>query len=318
MSNAKLDALKALFKKEKDKKAENGGSRKRGDMYPFWQMELNQKAIVRILPDANQDNPFQFFVDKLEHTLSIDGKDERIPCLQMYGEKCPICDTSRDYYKTEGKGSAQGKYYYRKKISLLRVLVLEDPLPADEETGENAVGKVLNTQFGYQLMEKIKEDTSSEEMDSLPFDLEEGYNFIIKKTPQGDYGTYTVASGFARKPTAISEHFDGDIELIDLQTLLPANPGFEFVKRKLDVHTNGSSDESDNDDEDKHERKTPPAKAAAAAKAKAPKIEAEDDDDDYEAEAPKKKPAVVVDDEDEDDIISAIRDRNRKKQQKAD
>lgn len=313
MSNAKLDALKALFKKEKDKKTDNGGNRKRGDMYPFWQMELNQSATVRILPDANTDNPFQFFVDKLEHTLSIDGNDERIPCLQMYGEKCPICDTSREFYKLEGKGSTQGKYYYRKKISLLRVLVIKDPLPNDEETGENAVGKVLNTQFGYQLMEKIKEDTSSEEMDSLPYDLEDGYNFVIKKTPQGDYGTYTVASGFARKPTPISDYFEGDVELIDLQTLLPANPGFEFVKRKLDIHTNGSSDDAG--DEDEPRAKTPPAKAKAA-----PVVHVEDEDEDEDEVKVKPKSSASTkaskqdeDDEDEDDIIAEIRNRNRKK-----
>ena len=129
MSNKKLDALKALFKKEKENKTE-GGNKKRGDMYPFWQMDMNKKAVVRLLPDKNPENPYQFFIDKLEHTLSINGKDEKVACLQMYGEKCPICDLSRDFYKTEGKGSANGKYYYRKKTSLLRVLVVEDPLQA--------------------------------------------------------------------------------------------------------------------------------------------------------------------------------------------
>lgn len=326
MSNKKkLDALKALFKKEKENKTE-GGNKRRGDMYPFWQMDMNKKAVVRILPDKNPENPYMFFIDKLEHTLSINGKDEKVPCLQMYGEKCPICELSRDFYKTEGKGSANGKYYYRKKTSLLRVLVVEDPLPPDEETGETAEGKVLNTQFGYQLMEKIKEEIASDELEALPWDMDEGYNFIIKKTPQGEYGTYAVGSGFARRPTPVDPEIADSIELIDLQTLLPKNPGYEFVKRKLDAHLNGTEDDADGDDEDGDEDEAPkkPAKPVPAKPSKIQEAEEEDEDEDEDVDeydtppakpskAPAKKPVIPDEDEDdEEDILAQIR-RNRKR-----
>lgn len=332
MSNKKLDALKALFKKEKENKTE-GGNKKRGDMYPFWQMDMNKKAVVRLLPDKNPENPYQFFIDKLEHTLSINGKDEKVACLQMYGEKCPICDLSRDFYKTEGKGSANGKYYYRKKTSLLRVLVVEDPLPADEETGETAEGKVLNTQFGYQLMEKIKEEIGSDELETLPWDMDEGYNFIIKKTPQGEYGTYAVGSGFARRPTPVDPEIVDSIELIDLQTLLPKNPGYEFIKRKLDAHLNGTEDDGEGeedggeDEAPKKPAKPAPAKPSPAKPSKIQEAEEEDEDTDDEDEeededdtppakpskAPAKKPVVPdADEDDEEDILAQIR-RNRKK-----
>jgi len=314
MSNKKLDALKALFKKEKESKTDNGG-KKRGDMYPFWQMDLNKKAVIRILPDKNQDNPYMFYVDKLEHTLSINGKNERVPCLQMYGEKCPICDVSRDYYKAEGKASANGKYYYRKKISLLRVLVVEDPLPPDEETGEKSDGKVLNTQFGYQLMEKIKEEIGSDELgDALPWDMEEGYNFNIKKTPQGEYGTYTVGSGFARRPTAIDADLLETIELVDLETLLPKNPGYEFVKRKLDAHISGDDAEETGDEEE-----APEEAPVKQTRKPAPRVEKDGDEGD-DAPPPAKqtsKPSKAeqeadTDAEGEDDILAQIR-RNRQK-----
>ena len=206
MSNKKLDALRALYQKEKDKKKNNnGGGQSRNDIYPFWQMDVGQEAIVRLLPDKNEDNPFQYHVDRLEHNLSINGKNEKIPCLSMYGEKCPICDLSRDFYKSEGKESKNGKYYYRKKTSLVRLLVLTDPLPPNEETGETYAGKVYNSQFGYQLMEKIREEISGDDLEELPWDLENGHNFRIKKSAQGEHGNYSTGSKFIPKVTGIED-----------------------------------------------------------------------------------------------------------------
>lgn len=303
MSNAKYEALKALFKKEKAQK-EDGGKRKRGDMYPFWQMEVNKKAVVRILPDKNQDNPYMFYTDKLEHTLSINGKDERIPCLSMYTEKCPICDLSRQFYKAEGKESKQGKYYYRKKTALVRVLVIEDPLPADEDTGENCVGKVMNTQFSFQLMEKIKEEIGSDALEGdIPWDMQEGYNFTIKKTPQGEHGTYAIGSGFARKQSAIDSELADTIELIDLETLLPKNPGHEFVQRKLNSHMNGEDDAGDGDDGDGD----PEPETVKVTKV----TESGDDAEPSKTTKVTKVEEPVVDPDDDGDILEQIR-RNRK------
>jgi len=299
MSNKKLDALKALFKKEKEKQSGEGTKRSRGDFWPFWEMNVGEKAKVRLLPDKNEENPFQFYVEKLEHKLAIDGKTETIPCLEMYGEKCPISDLSRKFYKEEGKGSANGKYYYRKKSNIVRLLVLEDPLPPDEETGETAVGKVVTTQLGYQLMEKIKEEISSDDLDELPWDIEKGYDFIIKKTAQGEHGTYAVGSGFARRPSAIPEEYLDAVQegLIDLETLLPSNPGYEFVKRKLDAHLNGS------DDSDADEGVSDVKTSTSNSKASNDKVDDDDTND-----------ALTNDssDDDDDDILAQIR-RNRRK-----
>lgn len=307
----KLEALKALFKKEKEKKGDGAG-RKRGDIYPFWQMDIDKKAVVRILPDKNPENPYMFYVDKLEHTLSINGKDERIPCLQMYGEKCPVCDLSRQYYKAEGKQSVNGKYYWRSKTSLIRVLVVEDPLPPDEETGEKAEGKVFNTQFGYQLMEKIKEEIGSDDMADDPWDMDVGYNFEIKKTAQGTHGTYAIGSRFARRPSAIDPEIAETIELVDLETLLPTNPGYDAVKRKLEAHLNGTDDEDDNGED---EQQAPPPKQAKAPKPIAKPAVSEDDDEQAPPPKASKTPAAPEpdgDDDEDDDIIARLRQRNKK------
>lgn len=313
MSSAKekLAALRAQIKKDKERTSDGGHRTGRGDFFPFWEMGMNEKATVRILPDKDDENPLVYHVNKLEHRLAINGKNETIPCLQMYGEKCPICDLSRKFYKEEGKGSVNGKYYYRKKTSMVRVLVLEDPLPADEETGETLVGRVVNTQFSYQLMEKINEEISSPDMDTLPFDLNEGYDFVIKKTPQGEYGTYIVGSGFARRASAVPEKYRELVEdsIIDLATLLPENPGYEVVKRKLDEHLNGTdNDDSDEDANEDADSAIAKLRASKLSKTVTPEEDEEDVNDKEETSS-----EDVDDDEDIESLLAQVRRNSRNK-----
>ena len=236
---SRIELLRQKIKEEKTKK-DNGGSNFNSDYYPFWQMDIGKEARVRILPDKNEDNESFFFIDRLEHKISINGEDKKIPCRSMWGEDCPICDLSRKYYKEEGKGSKNGKYYYRNKTSLVRLLVVSDPLEPNKDTGETYEGKVLNTQFGFQLMEKIKHEISKDDLGDFT-DFDEGTDFIIAKTEQagGDYGTYSVGSGFARRSTPIPADLRDSIELIDLSTLLPKDPGFEKVYNMLQAHLTG-------------------------------------------------------------------------------
>lgn len=308
MSNNRLAKLRELLKKEKTGKGNNnGGGRK--DFYPFWLMPADKKAVVRILPDLNPENPKLFYVDKLEHRISINGKDRTIPCPKSHDEtnKCPICELSAQYYKAEGKGSKNGKYYYRNRTSMVRLLVLNDPLPADD-SGETAEGKVLNSQFSYQLMEKIKAQLSSDELDDDldVFDLDRGLNFNIIKSlkPGTEYADYGIASEFSRKITAIPAEYRDNVELIDLSTLLPENPGYDAVKRLLDAHLNGTDEGGDSEDGDSGEddnmralMERRKAKAAAAAN----KVANEDEDDEPAPQKTASKKPVVVDEDEDDD-----------------
>lgn len=305
MSNKpSLAQLRERFKQQKtSKESKNFTS---NDVYPFWQMSVDNQAVVRILPDANSDNPNVFFVDKMEHTLSINGKDRKIPCLQMYGQKCPICEISRDFYKQ--KDEVQGKYYYRKKTSLARVLVMDDPLPPNEQ-GEKFTNKVCNTQFSYQIMEKIVEQISDDSENGLecePWNMDMGYDFIIKKTPQGDYGTYAIGSTFKRKPSAIPDNLREGIELVDLTTLLPKNPGEEKIQALLSAHLTG---EELNEEEAGVTRGPTPAKPAAPSKpavaAPVSRVVAEQEEE--EEEEAEVISALTSTDEDEDDDNELLR-----------
>jgi len=227
--------LNAAFKKEESK-----GSRP-NNYFPFWNMKEGEQAIVRFLPDADEENAMGFLVEKLMHTLTINGEKKSVPCLKMFDDDCPICKVSSAYYKAEDK--TNGKLYWRKKQHIVQALIVEDPLPVDSESGENHEGKIRFLAVGYQLFNIIKETFESGELDEIPYAYEGGCDFIIKKTKQGDYPTYAVGSRFARKATDLSEDqiaFVTD-NMVELSTLLPQHPGIEKVEAMLEAALTGTS-----------------------------------------------------------------------------
>lgn len=231
-----LDQLQAAFKK-----ADNDGNNLPNNYYPFWRMNDGEAATVRFLPDANKDNPFGFMVEKLMHTLEINGENKSVACLKMYEEDCPICKVSSEYYKKDDK--TNGKKYWRKKQYITQALVIEDPLPADDTTEETHVGKVRFLTLGYQVYNVIKEAFESDELDEVPFAYNGGCDFIIKKSKQGDYSTYAVGSRFARKSSNLTEEQLAVVEdnLGDLSDLLPKNPGVDKVQGMLEAALTGGT-----------------------------------------------------------------------------
>lgn len=241
MSNSKLAALKAAFGKSENE----GGQREQfvNNYYPFWNMKPGQKTVIRFLPDLDQSNARGFLVEKLFHNLMINGQKKTVPCLTMYGEDCPVCKISQEYYKA--KDDINGKKYWKKKQYIAQVLVVEDPLPADAVTGEKHEGKVRYIALGYQLYNIIKEAFASEDdpLEEIPYNFEGGYDFVIKKTEQGEYASYTVGTKFLSKQRSLTEDelAAADEGMIELNTLLPKNPGVEKVQAMLDADLNGGS-----------------------------------------------------------------------------
>jgi hypothetical protein len=296
MSISTLDQLKAAFGKAD--KNEGGGSRP-NNYYPFWNMPENSQAVIRFLPDKNEENPLGFLVEKRMHTLTINGENKSVPCLTMYGEECPICKVSGDFYKQEDK--VQGKKYWRKKQHIAQAIVVDDPLPPDDETGENHEGKVRFIALGYQLFNIIKEAFESGELDEIPYAYQGGTDFIIKKSKQGEYSTYALGSKFARKSRDLS---DDEIALaqenmVDLSTLLPQAPEEAKIHAMLEAALNGGEYvEHESADEGlafKPKAASKPAATPAPAKAE----ESEEDSSDGDAEA--------------DKILAAIRSRRANK-----
>ncbi len=283
-----LEQIKAAFKKQ------DTNETRPNNYYRFWDMKLGEQAVVRFLPDANKDNPFGFMVEKLAHTLEINGDFKTVPCLKMYEENCPICNVSSAYYKDEGKGSVNGKKYWRKTQHSVQALIMEDPLPVNPETGENAEGKVKFLNLSYQIYSVIKEAFESGELDEVPYFFEGGCDFIIKKTEGGDYPKYDVGSKFARRSSDLTED---EIALateqsVDLSTLLPSSPGLEKVESMLEAALTGETYEDGNSSD---------ASEASAEEAKTTPA----------AQTPKEAPASEFNEE-SDDILAQIRNRKNK------
>jgi hypothetical protein len=81
--------------------------------------------------------------------------------------------------------------------------------------------------------------------DDLPCDYKNGTNFIIHKTKQGEYASYT-SSAFQRKSTALSPEEVKNVKkhLVDLSTVLPEKPKHDDVQKLLHEALGwGSSDE---------------------------------------------------------------------------
>lgn len=304
-----LAELRQQFKNKAEGKKEFTGN---SEVYPHWNIAEGATATVRILPDKNEDNSNYFYIDKLEHKLSIEGKDRKIPCIKMYGEKCPICELSAKYYKAEGKDSVQGKYYYFKRTSLMKALILKDPIDYSAG-GESAEGQVKTLQFTFQLMKVINAAIASEAegkaLEELPWDMDAGYNFIIEKTKQGQHDNYST-SCFANKQTAIADKYLDVVEegRVDLSTLLPANPGLAKVQALLEQHLgNADADEEEEEEEAPVITKRKVVEdedEAPLPKRKRPAVE---DEDEEEAPAPKRKRVVEEEEEEEAPVIKRKR-----------
>lgn len=292
-----IDQLRAAFKKN-----ENEGSSRPNNYYPFWNMSEGSQATVRFLPDANDDNPMGFMVEKLMHSLMINGEEKKVPCLKMYGEECPICKVSAAYYKEDDK--VNGKKYWRKKQHIAQVLVVEDPLPPNEDTNETHEGKVRFLNLGYQVFNIIKDTFETGELDEVPFAFEGGTNFLIKKTKQGEYSSYNL-SKFARKSTDLDDDEIAAVkdQMIDLSTLLPPNPGLEKVEAMLEAALTGAEyNEDSSSKESTSPEESEKSQKSSKETSKSAPISNDDehsDDDEYSDEA--------------DDILAQIRERQKKK-----
>ena len=221
MTRPTLASLKAQYGS-----TENQGGEKRefvNNYYPFWNMKTGQRTVVRFLPDKDETNPRGFLVEKVFHNLVINGQKKTVPCLSMYGEECPICKASQEFYKN--KDEANGKKYWRKKQYIAQALVIEDPLPPDATTGLTHAGQVRYFALGCQIYNIIKEAFAAEDdpLEGIPYDFEDGYDFIIKKSEKGGYADYSVGTKFFSKQRSLTDEelLVTNQSQIDLSTLLP-------------------------------------------------------------------------------------------------
>lgn len=258
MAKRSLASLTEQFK-QKTNEGGGGGDQSWKKFFAFWKADMDTVSVVRFLPDADEENPMGFLVENLAHELVINGKREKVPCLKMYGEECPICTLSQGYYdeKSPDHNEALGKKYYRKKSYIGQVLVMETPIEHDAEQ------LVKLIEFGPAVFKQIQAAFQSGDLEEAPFELKGGYNFRIKKSKSGEYASYTTSS-FAPKQTDVGDDVIEKLDLMNLADFRTARISRDVVEAMLMADQTGAQ----------FGDAKPQAQKPAAAQAPAPKPQA--------------------------------------------
>jgi len=198
-------------------------------LFPFWNMAEGTSASVRYLPDGDSANSF-FWIERSLIKLPFNGikgqSDSKqvtvqVPCMEMYGESCPILTEVRTWYKDDNLKETANKYW-KKRTYLFQGFVRQSPL-SDDKTPENPIRRFV---ISPQIFAIIKSSLMDPEIEELPTDYLHGLDFKIVKTQKGGYADYST-SGWARKESALTEAERLAIEahgLFNLREFLPKKP----------------------------------------------------------------------------------------------
>jgi len=209
-----------------------GGQSSGGDnaIYPHWNMEEGQSAVARFLPDGNSKNTF-FWVERAMIKLPFAGiKGEmdskqgnvQVPCVEMWGESCPILNEVRPWFKDKSLED-MGRKYWKKRSYIMQGFVRENPI-GEDKTPENPIRRFI---IGPQIFQIIKASLMDPDLEELTTDLLRGLDFRMTKTSKGGYADYST-SKWARKESALTDQEQAALEahgLFDLASFLPKKPG---------------------------------------------------------------------------------------------
>lgn len=198
-------------------------------IYPHWNMNEGDSANLRFLPDGNSKNTF-FWVERAMIRLPFNGtKGEvdnkhvivQVPCVEMWGDQCPVLAEVRPWYKDESLKELANKYW-KKRSYVFHGFVRENPL-GEDNAPENPIRRFI---IGPQIFATIKSALMDPELEELPTDYLRGLDFRISKTSKGGYADYST-SKWSRKESSLTESELEAIEkygLPDLSSALPKRP----------------------------------------------------------------------------------------------
>ena len=228
-----------------------GGSSTGGDnaIYPHWNIAEGSTAKVRFLPDGNSKNSF-FWVERLMIRLpfaGIKGQADskpvivQVPCVEMYGEACPVLAEVRTWFKDTSL-EEMGRKYWKKKSYLFQGFVRENPL-GDDKTPSNPIRRFV---ISPQIFNLVKNALMDPDMESMPTDYEAGLDFTVKKTSKGGYADYSTST-WARKESALTAEERAAVDqfgLFNLSDFLPKQPTdveLKVIKEMFEASVDGQA-----------------------------------------------------------------------------
>ena len=248
---ATLAEIRAKLKEQENRAS--GGSGGDNAIYPFWNLKEGESATIRFLPDGDENNTF-FWQERLMIKLPFAGvKNEsdsrpiqvQVPCMEMYGETCPVLSEVRGWFKDKNLED-MGRKYWKKRSYVFQGFVTDNPLKEDT-TPENPVRRFI---IGPQIFQIIKGALMDPDMNELPTDYTAGVDFRISKTSKGGYADYSTST-WSRKDRPLNEDEYKAIEdngLFTLSDYLPKKPGdveVEAIKEMFGKSVDGEAYDMD-------------------------------------------------------------------------
>jgi hypothetical protein len=204
-------------------------------IYAHWNIPENSTAVVRFLPDKNPENVY-FWIERQMIKLSFPGVigrhnskpvEVQVPCVEMWGDTCPVHAELRAWYKDESLKEMASKYW-KKRSYFFQGFVRSNPW-SEDKAPENPIRRFnINAQI-FKIIQSSLMDTEFEE---VPTDYMSGLDFNIKKTKKGNYADYST-SNWSRRESALSEFELEAIEkygLNDLADYMPKRPNDTELK----------------------------------------------------------------------------------------
>ena len=245
---ASLAEIRARIAAQENKSNNKGnGAQSDNAIYPHWNMDEGTTATIRFLPDGDPKNDF-FWVERQIIKLPFNGvKGDtnvkqvvvQVPCVEMYGDNCPILAEVRPWYKDESLKEMANKYW-KKRSYVFQGFVRQSPL-GDDKVPANPIRRFI---ISPQIIPIIKAGLMDPEILEIPTHFTRGLDFNIKKTSKGGYADYST-SNWARRETALTDAEQAAIEahgLFNLTDFLPKKPSeaeLRVIKEMFEASVEG-------------------------------------------------------------------------------
>ena len=218
-------------------------------IFPHWNMKEGMSSSIRFLPDGDPSNTY-FWIERAMIRLPFNGVkgegDSRpvtvnVPCVEMWGDACPILAEVRQWFKDPSLED-MGRKYWKKRSYVMQGFVRENGLGEDHPP-TNPIRRFV---ISPQIFTIIKSSLMDPELEEIPTDYFKGLDFRVNKTQKGGYADYST-SNWSRKESAITAEEQAVIDengLFNLGDYLPKRPNeteLQVMKEMFEASVDGQS-----------------------------------------------------------------------------
>ena len=154
-------------------------------IFAHWNIPEGTSATLRFLPDADDTNTF-FWKERQMIRLNfpgVKGQDEtkqvtvQVPCVEMWGEQCPVHAEIRPWFKDPSM-EEMGRKYWKKRSYIFQGFVTQSE-HQEESVPENPIRRFVISPQIYKIISSALMDPEFQE---IPTDYEAGTDFKIVKS----------------------------------------------------------------------------------------------------------------------------------------